>query len=373
MTPRPSRTRLSVAPTAAGAIAAVTAVMAIGLAGLSGNPWLLLVTGALAGLLLTTGTRRTDLAGVQVECSGVPRATSGGEVRHHVVLTNQGGRALPSFRLVMSYPGLTDLAVRVPALAPGGQACADLVRTAGRRGGYRGGALLAVVTDPLGLVRRRYAFTVQLSLIVHPRPGEPLTAHPSWADGEARDLARRGTDDLAGLRPWRPGDERRDVHWRSSARRGRLVVVERDQPAGEQWVLAVVGAFRAEADERALSRLISTWVATCASGVPVRLLTWPPDLAPAEPLAVTPVGAPEPPGPTRVPTPGGPVEQVLDWCATVDSLGVPESSALLRALPEGCSAVTVLATSTAPPGWLPDLVTAGRGQGVRVVAVDGTP
>jgi uncharacterized protein (DUF58 family) len=349
MIPNPSRARLDVAPTAAGGIVVLTAVVAVGLAGLSANPWLLLVTGALAGLLLTTGTRRTDLAGVEVECSGVPRATSGGEVFQHVTLTNRGERALPSFRLAMSYPGLADLEVRVPALAPGGQACADLVRTAGRRGGYRGGALLAVVTDPLGLVRRRYAFTVQLALTVHPRPGQPLTAQLSWAGQDSQDLARRGSDELAGLRPWRPGDERRDVHWRSSARRGRLVVVERDEPTGEQWVLAVVGAFRAEADELALSRLASTWVAARASELPVRLLTWPSHLTPA----------------------GASVEQVLDWCATVDSLEVPEPSALLQALPEGCSAVTVLATSTTPPGWLPELITAGHARGVRVVAVDG--
>jgi uncharacterized protein (DUF58 family) len=345
-------------PTSACAVLGLAAVLAVGLAGLTGNPWLLLVTGALAGLLVTTGTSRTDLAGLAVQWSGPGRATSGDELVHHVVLTNGGGRALPAFRLVVHYPGLPDTRIQVPALPPAGQASTDLTYVAGRRGRYRGGDLQAEVTDPLRLVRRRHGFTMRLGLTVHPQTAEPVPAELSPAGDGAREVTARGADELAGLRPWRAGDEQRDVHWRASARRGRPVVVERDRPAGQQWVLAVVGAFRTAADELALSRVAATWTLVHAGQVPARVLTWAPTPAPPTPLPDVPP-----------PAPGGSAQEVLDWCAAVDVLGVPGPLSLLDALPDGCTAVTVLATSTTPPGWLTALTSAATARGVRVVAV----
>src|SRR5262249_56825539 len=40
--------------------------------------------------------------------------------------------------------------------------------------------------------------------------------------------------ELHGLRDYRPGDSPRAVHWRSSARRGRLLVREFEEPPGDE-------------------------------------------------------------------------------------------------------------------------------------------
>lgn len=90
---------------------------------------------------------------------------------------------------------------------------------------------------PLGLLRRRVLFAGPDEVIVYPKPGSlpagrPLAAAAASLSGDARGLG--GEPEPQGLRPWRDGDEMRDVHWRASARSPGLVVVERapDAQAG---------------------------------------------------------------------------------------------------------------------------------------------
>ena len=61
-------------------------------------------------------------------------------------------------------------------------------------------------------------------------------------DGRARKVLRRVTTDHAdvrGLRPYRPGDPIRGIHWRSSARRGELMVREYDAAPSPELILVV--------------------------------------------------------------------------------------------------------------------------------------
>ncbi|MFT3861067.1 DUF58 domain-containing protein [Micropruina sp.] len=75
--------------------------------------------------------------------------------------------------------------------------------------------------DPFGLVRREVTWTERLELFVHPRrvPLEPL------GSGLLRDLEGHTTQDTSmsdlafhTLREYAPGDDRRYIHWRSSAK-----------------------------------------------------------------------------------------------------------------------------------------------------------
>ena len=57
-----------------------------------------------------------------------------------------------------------------------------------------------------------------------------------------RKVLRRVTTDQAdvrGVRPYRPGDPIRGIHWRSSARRGELMVREYDAAPSPELVLVV--------------------------------------------------------------------------------------------------------------------------------------
>ncbi|MFC5752886.1 DUF58 domain-containing protein [Actinomadura rugatobispora] len=100
---------------------------------------------------------------------------------------------------------------------------------AGRRGVVKAGPLRLVRTDPLGLARTSCpADDVPVRVLVHPRH-HPLAAVPAGGTGgrDTSTAATRASEGaFAGLRDHAPGDDVRQVHWRTSARRGRLVVRE---------------------------------------------------------------------------------------------------------------------------------------------------
>jgi uncharacterized protein (DUF58 family) len=113
-----------------------------------------------------------------------------------------------------------------------------------RRGRYRFGPLRVSTRFPLGLIRHRMALATSDVLLVHPKLGR-LTR--DWAQiarenavGGLR-VGRQGLleADFHGLRDWRPGDSRRWVHWRTSARRGSLVVRQFEQRRSQDLALLV--------------------------------------------------------------------------------------------------------------------------------------
>ena len=185
-----------------------------------------------------------------------------------------------------------------------------------RRGVYSRSLALVEVGDPLGITRSTRGWATDHELLVHPAPARPADPTLSAAPIDAASRASiRGTEELAGLRPWRPGEDRRAVHWRASARRRQLVVVERDVPdLPTRWVLVLVGAAGSDADESALAVAAATWVDQLARDHDVQVLAWTPD------------GALLPP-PDRAPT------TVLDWFARLPGLAVPSPFAVLEALP----------------------------------------
>ncbi|MCU1571621.1 MAG: hypothetical protein JWR33_2362 [Naasia sp.] len=111
----------------------------------------------------------------------------------------------------------------VPSLA-GGSAYEDpfLVPTS-RRGVIPIGPVRTVRADPLGLVRREHVWAASVELFVHPRT-VPI---PSTSTGFVRDLEGQVTRDLTSsdvsfhaLREYQPGDDRRYIHWKSTAKQG---------------------------------------------------------------------------------------------------------------------------------------------------------
>lgn len=102
------------------------------------------------------------------------------------------------------------------------------------RGRYRLGPLRLSTTFPFGLFSRTISAGPCETLIVLPRLGR-LTE--GWAMRRIETFAgsqrrnRPGPEgDFYGVRPWRPGDGRRLIHWRSSARLGQLVVRQFERP-----------------------------------------------------------------------------------------------------------------------------------------------
>lgn len=102
------------------------------------------------------------------------------------------------------------------------------------RGRYRIGPLRLRLADPFGLVELTRSFSAvdKLTVVpaVHPLP--PVRLGGAWETGGesvSRSAAIRGDDDAA-TREYRNGDDLRKVHWRSTARIGKLMVRREERP-----------------------------------------------------------------------------------------------------------------------------------------------
>lgn len=96
-----------------------------------------------------------------------------------------------------------------------------------RRGVVEVGPVRSVRADPIGLMRREIEWSGVRMLHVHPR----TIAVSPLSTGYLRDLEGTPTRDLTvsdiafhALREYQPGDDRRFIHWRSSAKTGTFMV-----------------------------------------------------------------------------------------------------------------------------------------------------
>ena len=112
-----------------------------------------------------------------------------------------------------------------------------------RRGLYTLTGYRLATKFPFALFRKSRDVDAPLEVLVYParvpvpRPPPRAQAH---GDAVADRLGRRG--EFFGLRERRPGDDRRDVHWKSSARTGRLLVREYEDELARRVVIGVDNA-----------------------------------------------------------------------------------------------------------------------------------
>ncbi|HWR85338.1 MAG TPA: DUF58 domain-containing protein [Rhodoglobus sp.] len=111
-----------------------------------------------------------------------------------------------------------------------------------RRGVVPIGPVRSVRADPIGIVRREVVFGDAEELVVHPR----TVGIPSMSTGFIRDLEGNPTRDLSSsdvsfhaLREYLPGDDRRYIHWRSTARTGTYMVRQFEETRRSHLVIAL--------------------------------------------------------------------------------------------------------------------------------------
>lgn len=218
-------------PTEGSIFVAVT--MLIGLAAINTSTQLLFLVFAMmcAFYFLSATLAGVSLWGVEVERRAPKLASANRPTRVALRVANTKRRfASMSLRLEDSLEGGGErigaaYAARVP---PGSVAEFEYECVFPRRGLHRFESITLATLFPFGLIERKTRLA---------RPGEVLVLPPSFAMerppaailGELGDApsARKGIGvSLHGLREYASGDSARDIHWRSSARRGSLVVRE---------------------------------------------------------------------------------------------------------------------------------------------------
>lgn len=258
-----------------------------------------------------------------------PRTRVGAPVFGSVVVTNRRSGRSPG--AVVEVPvGDGVLPVHVPALAAGASRTETFLVPAERRGVVVLGPARAVRGDALGLVQVVRAWTDPVELYVHPETVRvPFDATGFQADVEGVTTARLSSSDVSfhALRDYAPGDDRRHVHWPTTARTGRLVVRHYEETRRSHHVIVLdtsADAWRDAAD--AFELAVSATASLALAGVSLsRRVT-----------VLTSAG--------RVTT-SGPV-RLLDRCAglAADAPDVPLAGVVRRALAthRSTSALTIV-------------------------------
>jgi len=232
---RLDRRRIYVLPTPFGLFYAVAlATMLIGALNYNNNPALLLglmLGGAGLASLVAAQMQLSDLqliaADAEPVAAGMPL-----ELRLHA--RADPGRTRRGQRL--DDDGMFDAESSVLNLDRGAGDALLLLPTE-QRGWFDVPKLRLSTTRPLGLARAWAYVWPETPLLVYPTPeanGPPL---PGGRGESAQARLHPAGDDVHHLRAYRPGDARRTIAWKSSARREALMVREFEQPIGSEIVL----------------------------------------------------------------------------------------------------------------------------------------
>lgn len=228
-------------------------------------------------------------------------------VRMEATVANPAWWPIPWAEIVSRQPDDLAGGMRRVEWLPGGAVRKLPVQLyAQRRGVYRVGDLALRAGDWFGLFRGERVVAPAVDLVVYPRVSrvDAVPEQRRLPEGPRRDRTSPFEDDLpAGLRPYRPGDPRRRIAWRASARHGALLVREMppvreiatclfldlnpgdwmDRAAGPEQAVALAASLMC--DQRLAQRPVGlgTWAGTAIKGVraqanrePARALWLPP-------------------------------------------------------------------------------------------------
>lgn len=148
--------------------------------------------------------------------------------------------------------------VPLPPIAPGEAARVEVSGLAERRGRYELGRLRLRSAFPFGFFVREISVESDDAVVAFPRRGVLSMAWPAAARS-GRSIARErrgggqpGREDYHHLREFRVGEDPRRIHWRASAKRGKLIAKEHEPAGAEETLLVVdpwVGRERDSAEE----------------------------------------------------------------------------------------------------------------------------
>ncbi len=194
---------------------------------------LLFVLDALLVSLLFVGaaTAYLPLRRLRVEQRAPTRGVEG--VPLPVEITLESARSGRFLVAEGGWPGARARAL-VPQVVRGLTVAVDLTVVPSRRGRFSLDAVAVASRGPLGLFAARRRIRVNGGVAIWPRtrpvPSQVMAHLVPVLEGGSSGARTRQPEDLYGVRDYRWGDSPAHIHWRSSARRGALVIREFERP-----------------------------------------------------------------------------------------------------------------------------------------------
>ncbi len=205
----------------------VAGLLLTGLGILLGYPALIVVgfgcIGILIAGLLLLGRRPGGQLTREVEPT---QLTRGERVAVRLTATNSGLTPLGAVEAIDRVAG-RDVELHLPAVPPRGETTITYSFLTRRRGELTFGPVRLERRDPFGLYLRERRLGEVRTVLVHPRVlpmSASLSGRKQGMEGGSADRDVLGSNQFSTLREYVVGDEMRQVHWRSTARTGKLMV-----------------------------------------------------------------------------------------------------------------------------------------------------
>ncbi len=195
-------------------------------------------------LLLSFFWARTALSRVQlVRQTRMRRAQVGSTIGETFIMRNRS--PIPNMWLEMDddsdMPGhhVSHVVSNMPARTEYSWTVRTICRERGR---FRLGPITLTSGDPFGLFRIKYHLAHTSSLVVYPNTvnlrSVPLPIGVLPGGDALRRRTHYVTTNAAGVRDYEPGDPFNRIHWKSSARKDRLIVKEFElDPLADVWIM----------------------------------------------------------------------------------------------------------------------------------------
>lgn len=311
-----------------GGVAFTLGTFAVGLAALNtGNNLLYLLLGSMLGFITVSGwLSEQAIRGLRVERRFAHAVTVGHDFRLTYEVTNLK-RFLPSLAVEIGEEGLPTHAF-VAHVPPRGTVVTRSINSFVRRGTYPLGTVTLSTSFPFGLFRKERDLEIPGEVVVWPRTDRRVR-EPRVGGGRVRrsgfsavrNAGVRG--EYRSLRGYRPGDDPKDIHWRSTARLREPVIREYERDGAQtRWIYLDTTPEPGDPAEVAIEVAASLAAQAVAARSPFALTAGHTSLEPGEGAAH--------------------LERALDLLARVD-FGARQRSAAPPEMPERCIFVGVRA------------------------------
>lgn len=164
------------------------------------------------GIVATLHTWR-NLVGLELTAGTIEPVFAGQSASFEIQLSNRRNSERPAIQLrIQGHPYLaTDI-------RPNSTETIRLHQETSRRGLLPLGRLVVSSNYPLGLLRAWSYVEMGVSCLVYPAPGSrrPPATHSDYQRSSSGDKGV-GVDDFVGIRPYRPSDSPKHIHWKAFA------------------------------------------------------------------------------------------------------------------------------------------------------------